>query len=102
MPAIDKTEKRADREITIQPSFLRVEYRYIAEKNAIAKASETNPCRESDDTIPVTDIEIHTMANILNMMEKVLTNKIENARVEKIAIRADAKFGFPTVAITAL
>jgi hypothetical protein len=35
-------------------------------------------------------------------MEKVLTNKIENARVEKIAIRADAKFGFPTVAITAL
>jgi hypothetical protein len=42
------------------------------------------------------------MANILNVMEKVLINKIENARTEKTAIRADAKFGFPTVAITAL
>jgi hypothetical protein len=42
------------------------------------------------------------MANTLNAMEKVLTNKIENARTEKTAIRADAKLGFPTVAITAL
>jgi hypothetical protein len=42
------------------------------------------------------------MANILNVLEKDLINKIENARTEKTAIRADAKFGFPTVAITAL
>jgi hypothetical protein len=42
------------------------------------------------------------MASILKVMEKVLINKIENARTEKTAIRADAKFGFPTVAITAL
>jgi hypothetical protein len=42
------------------------------------------------------------MANILNVVEKLLTNKVENARTEKIAISAEAKFGFPTVAITEL
>ena len=45
---------------------------------------------------------MHTMDKILNAVEKVLINKIENARTEKTAIRAEAKFGFPTVAITAL
>jgi hypothetical protein len=45
---------------------------------------------------------IYMCFNILHALEKVLTNKIENARAEKTAIRADAKFGFPTVAITAL
>jgi hypothetical protein len=97
-----KTEERADREITTQPSFLRFEYKYIDEKNAIAKASETRPCRESDETIPTTDIAMHMMANILKVVEKVLTNKIEKAKTEKTAMSADAKFGFPTVAITAL
>jgi hypothetical protein len=41
-------------------------------------------------------------AKTLNVDEKFLTNKIVKARTEKIAMRADAKFGFPTVAITAL
>ena len=102
IPAIAKAEDSADRNIMIQPSFLRLVYMYIDEKKAIANASETKPCRESDETIPITDIAIHTMAKILNIVEKVLMNKIENARTEKTAIRADAKFGLPTVAITAL
>jgi hypothetical protein len=97
-----KPEEIAEIDITTQPRFLRLECRYTDEKNAIAKASDTKPCRESDETIPVTDTIMHMMADILNMGENVLTNKIVNAKTEKTAMSADAKFGFPTVAITAL
>ena len=102
MPAIAIADENTDRNITIQPNFLWIEYKYIDKKNAIAKANDTRPCLESDEIIAVTDITMHTMANTLNVLEKFLINKIENARTEKIAISADAKFGFPTVAITAL
>ena len=102
IPAIAKIEMPVESEIIIQPSFLWIEQKYTDKKNATANANDTKPCRESDATIAVTDSMILRTAKTLNVDEKFLTNKIVKARTEKIAMRADAKFGFPTVAITAL